>query len=142
MQLRAMAMPDGFCRCRSRRPARRCELDDFQFEGTPIKQSVVKGLAGGGFIAQQSLAKVELGNGELVFDRARLLLADLGLERIADDVLGLVLALDGGGHDLVECGLHAVGLELAHKLEELRSFHQMVLLEAVVAGTIGGRRMA
>jgi len=39
-----------------------------------------------------------------------------------------VLALDGGGHDLVEGGLHAVELELAHEVEELRSFHQIVLL--------------
>ena len=40
----------------------------------------------------------------------------------------LVLAFDGGGHDLVEGGLHAVELELAHEIEELGSFHQLVLL--------------
>ena len=74
------------------------------------------------------LGKRQLGDGELVLDRARLLLADLGLEQIADDALRLMLALDGGGHDLVEGGLHAVELELAHEVEELGSFHQMVLL--------------
>lgn len=29
------------------------DIDDFQFEGTPINQTLVKDLAGGGFIAQQ-----------------------------------------------------------------------------------------
>src|SRR6185503_197612 len=48
-------------------------------------------------------------------------------EQIADDALGFVLALDRGRHDLVEGGLHAVELELAHKIEDLSSFHQLVL---------------
>ena len=74
------------------------------------------------------LGERQLGDGELVLDRARLLLADLGVEQIADDALGFMLAFDGGGHDLVEGGLHAVELELAHEVEELGSFHQMVLL--------------
>ena len=74
------------------------------------------------------LGERQLGDGELVLDRARLLLADLGVEQITDDALGLMLAFDGGGHDLVEGGLHAVELELAHEVEELGSFHQMVLL--------------
>src|SRR5258707_3329004 len=65
---------------------------------------------------------------ELVLDRSCLLLANLCLEQIADDALGFVLAFDGGGHDLVEGGLHAIELELAHEVEELGSFHQMVLL--------------
>src|SRR4029078_6816769 len=43
--------------------------------------------------------KRQLGDGELVLDRARLLLADLGLEQGADDVLALMLAVDGGGAD-------------------------------------------
>jgi hypothetical protein len=64
----------------------------------------------------------------LVFDRSCLLLADLGVEQIADDALGFVLAFDGSGHDLVEGGLHAIELEFAHEVEELGSFHQMVLL--------------
>src|ERR1700680_719449 len=39
-----------------------------------------------------------------------------------------LIEFDGGGHDLVEGGLHAVELEFAHEVEELGSFHQMVLL--------------
>jgi hypothetical protein len=34
-----------------------------------------------------------------------------------------VLAFDSSGHDLVEGGLHAVELELAHEVEELSAFH-------------------
>lgn len=41
------------------------------------------------------LGKRQLCNGELVFDRPGLLLVDLGVERIADDALTFVLALDG-----------------------------------------------
>src|SRR6266516_5718806 len=78
--------------------------------------------------SSRSLASGSLANGELILDRARLLLADLGVEQIADDALGLVLAFDGGGHDLVVGGLHAIELEFAHEVEELGSFHQMVLL--------------
>ena len=37
------------------------------------------------------LGERQLGDGELVFDRARLLLADLGVEQIADDALGFML---------------------------------------------------
>jgi hypothetical protein len=66
--------------------------------------------------------------GELVLDRPRLLLVDLGAEQVADDdALGLVLPLDGPRHDLVEGGFHAVKLEFAHEVEDLSSFHQMVL---------------
>jgi hypothetical protein len=74
------------------------------------------------------LGERQLGDGELVSDGACLLLADLGVEQIADDTLGLMLAFDSGGHDLVEGRLHAVELELTHEVEELGSFHQMVLL--------------
>src|SRR4051794_237547 len=70
----------------------------------------------------------QLGDGELVLDRARLLLADLGIEQIADDALRLMLAFDSRDHDLVEGGLHAVELEFAHELEQLSAFHQIVLL--------------
>ena len=48
------------------------------------------------------LGEWQLGDGELVLDRARLLLADLGTEQVADDALGFMLALDRGGHDLIE----------------------------------------
>ena len=73
------------------------------------------------------LGQRQLGDGELVLDRAGLLLVDLGVEQIADDALGFVLAFDGSRHDLVEGSLHAVELELAHEIEDLGSFHQMVL---------------
>ena len=42
------------------------------------------------------LGQRQFGDGELVFDRARLLLVDLGVEQVADNALGFVLALDGG----------------------------------------------
>ena len=74
------------------------------------------------------LGERQLGDGELVLDRPRLLLTDLGVEQVTDDALRFVLAFDGRSHDLVEGGLHAVELELAHEVEELSSFHQMVLL--------------
>ena len=74
------------------------------------------------------LGERQLGNGELVFDRAGLLLVDLGGKQIADDALWFMLAFDGGSHDLVEGGLHAIELKLAHEVEEFGSFHQMVLL--------------
>jgi hypothetical protein len=35
------------------------DLDDFQFEGTPINETLVRDLAGGGFIAQQRNAVLE-----------------------------------------------------------------------------------
>jgi hypothetical protein len=57
-----------------------------------------------------------------------LLLVDLGVEQITDDALWFMLAFDGCGHNLVEGSLHAVELELAHEIEELGSFHQLVLL--------------
>ena len=74
------------------------------------------------------LCERQLGDSELVLDRARLLLADLSVEQIADDALWFMLAFDGGSHDLVEGSLHAVELELTHEVEELSAFHQMVLL--------------
>jgi hypothetical protein len=74
------------------------------------------------------LGERQLGNSELVTDRTCLLLIDLGGQQVANDALGFVLALDGGGHDLVEGGLHAIEFELAHKVEQLSAFHQTVLL--------------
>ena len=58
------------------------------------------------------LGERQLGDRELVFDRARLLLRDLGLQEIADEALRLMLALERGGQRLVVGGLHAVELEL------------------------------
>src|SRR5205814_8319758 len=39
------------------------DLDDFQFEGTPINETLVRDLAGGGFIAQQRNAVLVGGTG-------------------------------------------------------------------------------
>ena len=74
------------------------------------------------------LGQGQLGDGDLVLDRARLLLGDLGGQQVADDPLRLVLALHGGGDDLVEGGLHAVELQLAHGGQDLGAFHHTALL--------------
>jgi hypothetical protein len=47
------------------------------------------------------LGQRQLGDRELVFDRARLLLRDLGFQEIADEALRLVLALERRGQRLV-----------------------------------------
>jgi hypothetical protein len=39
-----------------------------------------------------------------------------------------MLALDGGGDDLVIGALHAVELELAHRGQDLGAFHHIALL--------------
>jgi hypothetical protein len=49
-------------------------------------------------------------------------------EQVADDPLRLVLALHGGGDDLVIGAAHAVELELAHGFENLGTLHQIALL--------------
>jgi len=41
------------------------------------------------------LGERQFGDGELVLDRAGLLLVDLGVEQVADNALGFVLAFDG-----------------------------------------------
>ena len=61
------------------------------------------------------LGKRQLGDGHLVLDRARLLLADLGMQEISDDPLRLVLALHRRGDDLVIGRLHPVELQLARR---------------------------
>ena len=50
------------------------------------------------FEVVEILGERQLGNGELVTDRTRLLLVDLGGQQVANDALGFMLALDGGGH--------------------------------------------
>ena len=74
------------------------------------------------------LGQGQLGDGDLVLDRARLLLGDLRGEQVADDPLRLVLALHRGGDDLVEGGLHAEELQLAHGGQDLGAFHHTALL--------------
>ena len=98
--------------------------------------------ASGGEIAHQRLAdrravEIEvlevlgdrqLRGGELVLDRARLLLGELGLEQLGDDCLRFILPLHGDGDDLVVSRLHAVELQLGHRGEDLGSLHQWMLL--------------
>ena len=74
------------------------------------------------------LGQGKLGDRDLIFDRARLLFIDFGLQKIADDARRLMLSLDAGRHDLVIGGLHSIELELAHQLEDLGPLHQAVLL--------------
>src|SRR6266436_361667 len=73
------------------------------------------------------LGQRQLGDSQLIFDRARLLLGDLGAEQITDDARRLVPALDAGGHHLVVCRPHAVELERRHQLENIGAFHQEAL---------------
>ena len=74
------------------------------------------------------LGERQLGDGQLVFDRARLLLRDLGLEQIADEALRFMLAFDRGGQRLVIGVLHAEELEFAHHVEDFGSLHAHALL--------------
>ena len=70
------------------------------------------------------LGERQLGDGELVLDRARLLLGDLGAQQVADEALRLMLALQRDGQRLVVGGLHAVELQLTHHVEHFGPFHQ------------------
>ncbi len=72
------------------------------------------------------LGQRQLGDGHLVFDRSRLLLADLRRQQIADDALRLVPAFDGAGHDLVKRGPHSVELQLPHGVQHFGAFHRSV----------------
>src|SRR5271154_7056557 len=109
-------------RCWAMKPPPARSLTSVWLIGVPSNWKSLRSLA------SEVLGERQLGDGELVFDRARLLLVDLGGEQVADDALRFMLAFDGGGHHLVQGGLHAVELEFAHEVEELGSFHQMVLL--------------
>ena len=74
------------------------------------------------------LGQRQLGDGDLVLDGARLLVGDLRGQQVADDALGLMLALHRGGDDLVEGRLHAIEPELAHGGQDLGSLHHNDLL--------------
>ncbi len=67
----------------------------------------------------QFLGQRQLGDGHLVFDRAGLLLADLGGQQVADDLLRFVLALQRRADDLIIGRPHAVELQLAHGVQHL-----------------------
>jgi hypothetical protein len=70
------------------------------------------------------LGQRQLGDGQLVFDRARLLFGDLGGEQVADDARRLMAALDAVAHHLVVGRAHAVQLQRRHQLEHVGAFHQ------------------
>lgn len=69
------------------------------------------------------LGQRQLGDGHLVFDGSGLLLADLGGQQVADDLLGFVLALDGGSDDLIVGSSHAVELQLSHRVDDVGPLH-------------------
>src|SRR5690606_19044831 len=69
------------------------------------------------------LCQRQLGDGELVFDGARLLLRYLGLQQIADDLRRFVLSLDGDAHDLVIGRAHPVELQRSHQVQYFGAFH-------------------
>ena len=70
------------------------------------------------------LGQRQLGDGELVLDRARLLFGDFGAQEVADEALWLMLAFQRDGQRLVVRRLHAVELQLAHHVEHFGPFHQ------------------
>ena len=75
------------------------------------------------------LGERQLGGGDLILDRPRLLLRDLGAQEVADEALRLVLALERGGERLVVGGLHAEELQLAHHVEDFVPLHRQALLK-------------
>src|SRR5271157_5563679 len=88
------------------------------------------------------LGQWQLGDCELVFDRARLLLRDLGLQEIADKALRLMLALERRGERLVVSAPHPVELEAAHHVEDFSSFHGSSAPELIVAGAVSSGGVA
>jgi hypothetical protein len=68
------------------------------------------------------------GDGDLVLDRAGLLLGELGGQEVADHPLGLVLPFHRGGDDLVVGGPHAEELEVAHGGHDRASLHHPLAL--------------
>src|ERR1700760_4557072 len=74
------------------------------------------------------LGQWQLGDRDLILDRAHLLLADFRGQQIADNALRLVLALHRRGDDLIESPLPAVEFQRTHGGENFGSFHQWTLL--------------
>ena len=72
----------------------------------------------------------------ITVSRARLLLADLGVEQIADDALRLMLAFDSSGHDLVKGRFHAEEFELGPLSRRVECIPFVGHPEVVVTGTI------
>jgi len=79
----------------------------------------------------------QLGGGELIPDRPRLVLRDLGAQEIADEALRLVLALERSSQRLVVGAPHRVELEAAHRVEDFGSFHGLGAPELIVTGAVG-----
>src|SRR5213595_4323474 len=102
------------CSVRKEPPAR--SRTNASLTGVPAKSN-----------SSMSLASGSLAYAQLVLDRARLLLGDLGAEQVAEDARRLVPALDAGGHHLVVRRAHAVELECRHQLEDVAAFHQEAL---------------
>src|SRR5271169_6148091 len=74
------------------------------------------------------LGERQLGDGELISDRTRVLLRYLRLEQIAHELVRLMLTLDHRGVNLVVGALHSVELEFAHHFEDFGSLHGHALL--------------
>src|SRR5271169_1972668 len=74
------------------------------------------------------LGERQLGDGELISDRTRVLLRYLRLEQIADEPLRLMLALERSGVNLVVGALHAVELGFTHHFDDFGSLHGQALL--------------
>ena len=117
-------------RCWARKSPPASSRTSVSLIGVPVEDEVV-----------ELLGERQLGDGELVTDRTRLLLGDLGLEQVADDALRFVLALDAGGHDLIEGGpcQRASARPSGRGVECVPSDSSP---EVVVAGTIGDGFMA
>src|SRR5438270_849716 len=101
MQARAMAM----ARCDLPVPvppistALRCSVMNLPLARSRISASLTGVPAKSN--SSRSLGQRQLGDGELVLDRAGLFLRDLGAEQVADDARRLVPALDAARHHLV-----------------------------------------
>ena len=87
------------------------------------------------------LGQRQLRDGQLVLDRARLLLRDLSLEQIAREALRFMPTFDRRGEDLVIGVLHPEQPELAHQIEDFGSLHASCAPEPIVSGAIGDRRV-
>lgn len=70
------------------------------------------------------LGQRQLGDRHLIFDRARLLLIDLGLQQIADHAAWAMLSLYRIGDHLIIGVPHARELERPHHLQDLVAFHR------------------
>jgi len=92
MQLLARAMARWVLRCRSRRPARRALLGDEATAGEVMHQRLVDRRVRE-LEAVEVLSERQLGDGELVLDRARRFSLISGVEQIADAEDALVAAL-------------------------------------------------